>query len=363
MNEQALADKLKVSVEAVKDWEATGSIPFPCVEQLAEVTFTPFGFLFLPEPPEEKLPINDFRRVHGTDVRKPPSPDLLDVIYQCQRRQQWYRDYLISRGENRNPLVGKSTLKTPFEETAKDIRDTLKIGSALTANVQEWDEALRLSIENIESAGILVNRLGFAGGYTKRKLSVEEFRGFALCDDYAPLVFVNGADIPAAQMFTLAHEVAHIWIGASGVFNLDETYADAGDIETYCNRVAAEVLVPMSKFKAAWKTACDSTGEIERLAKKFRVSRVVIARRARDAGYVAGGHYHTLYNSEVNAAKKASGGNYYLSKPYQASRRFSVALIRDTRDGRTLFRDAMQLLGIKKQDTFEKYAQSLQLEW
>ena len=258
--------------------------------------------------------------------------------------------------------MGRATLASPVEETARDIRERLVIGSALNGSAEDWDEALRRSMENIENAGILVNRTGFAGGSTKRKLSVDEFRGFALCDKYAPLIFVNGVDIPAAQMFTLAHEIAHIWIGESAVFNLDRTYSDFGDIETYCNRVAAEVLVPIEEITRAWRADESTSWEIERLAKKFKVSRVVIARRAQDAGFMAKGAYHTFYNKEVKAMKKAGGGNYYLAKPYQASRRFSVAVIRDAKNGKTLFRDAMHLLGIKTHATFEKYANSLQID-
>jgi Zn-dependent peptidase ImmA (M78 family)/transcriptional regulator with XRE-family HTH domain len=362
LDQETLAKKIGVSPSAISAWESTGSIPFESVEKLAIKTNTAFGYLFLPSPPEEKLPVADFRRVHGTDSSKPPSPELLDAVHQCQRRQQWYREYLLLRGEPQNQLVGKASISTPIEETARDMRSTLQIGSALTQRVDTWDEALRQSIENIESAGVLVNRSGYTG-HTMRKLSVLEFRGFALCDEYAPLIFVNGADIPAAQMFTLAHEVAHIWIGASAVFNLDKTYTEINPIETYCNRVAAEVLIPMQEFRSVWERSMPSGREIERLAKKFKVSRVVVARRARDAGFVESGYFNSVYNKEVKDAEKAEGGNYYLTKPYEASRRFSVALIRDARNGKTMFHDAMQLLGIKKQATFEKYANSLQVQW
>ena len=362
LDKQALADKVGVRAETVESWEKTGSIPYSKVEKLAEKTHTAFGFLFLPEPPSETLPISDFRRVSGSQASAPASAELLSVIYQCQRRQNWYREYLLSRGAKPLSFAGKSTLKSQVHEIAEDIRNTIGMGPAIMDGINDWEEVLRNTMGRIEDAGILVNRTSFAGTHNQRKLSVKEFRGFALFDEYAPLVFVNGSDVPAAQMFTLAHEVVHIWIGESAVFNLEKTYSDEIRIETFCNNVAAEVLVPMEDLKTSWDERVSAASEIERLSRKFKVSRIVIARRAKDAGFVPRDFFNHFYNSEVKTAKKATGGNYYLSKPYQASRRLSVALIKDAKNGKTLFSDAMQLLGISNHNTFEKFAESLNLE-
>lgn len=362
LSEELLARKLEVPPERVAEWEITGSISFSEVEKLAEKTFTQIGYLFLKEPPKDALPISDFRRVGG-GAAQPPSPDLLDVLHSAQRRQSWYRDYLLANGEKPLPFVGKATLQTPVLEAAADIRETLRIGTAITAVTDFWEEALRQTIEALEGAGILVLRAGYAGGYTHRKLSVEEFRGFALADPYAPLVFINGADAPTAQMFTLVHEVVHIWLGESAVSNLNETYAVRTGIEVYCNQVAAEILVPTDDIKLSWKAQRGRGGEIERLSKKYAVSKIVVARRALDVGFLTAEEYSRFFKREIRSAEKSKGGNYYLNSQYQNSRRFSVALLLDTRAGRTLYHDAMQLLGIKKDLTFRRYAESLKVEW
>ena len=78
-------------------------------------------------------------------------------------------------------------------------------------------DALRLSQNRLDAAGVLVCFNGVVGNNTRRKLDPNEFQGFAVADEYAPLVFVNSADFKAAQMFTLAHELAHLFIAKSGV--------------------------------------------------------------------------------------------------------------------------------------------------
>lgn len=363
LSEAALAAKVGVQSGLVKEWETTGSIPLTLVEKLAEKTRTAFGFLFLEEPPHATLPIADFRRVDDHDPE--PSDDLLETIYSAQLKQNWYREYLISNGEKPLSFVGKSSTHNPSKETAHDIRTTLKIGPALAAQSASWEETIRYTIETTEDHGILVLRTGYAGGSTLRKLSVDEFRGFAMADEYAPLIFINGADALAAQMFTIAHEIAHIWLGQTGVSNLKRTYANGTAVETYCNSVAAEVLLPLEEIRVSWKSEINDTGEIDRLSYKYKVSRIVVARRARDAGLLTESKFDSYYKMVIATAKKSSGGSYYQNEKYKHSRRFSIAVIQDSIAGRTMQRDAMQFLGIKKESTFHKYAKSLQegMEW
>jgi Zn-dependent peptidase ImmA (M78 family) len=208
----------------------------------------------------------------------------------------------------------------------------------------------------------LVLCAGYAGGFTHRKLSVDEFRGFAITDEYAPLIFINGADAPAARFFTLAHEIVHIWIGKTGVSNLQKTYADGNAVETYCNSVAAEILLPLHELRACWRGAPDSVNEVARIANKYKISKLVVARRARDAGFFTQEKYNSYFRLLVSQYKKSSGGSWYLNEKYQNSRKFSVAVIQESFAGRTMQREAMQLLGIKKEATFQKYANSLQGE-
>jgi len=364
LSEETLAVKTGVHLGLVKEWETTGSIPLAVVEKLAEKTRIAFGFLFLPEPPHPSLPIADFRCVSGGHPTV-ASDDLLDVIYSAQLKQNWYREHMIANGAKPLPFVGKASIKTPTKEVADDIRATLKIGFALAESAADYDEAWRITIEATETGGILVLCSGHVAGYTNRPLDVDEFRGFSMADKYAPLVFINGADAPAARFFTLAHEIAHIWIGETGISNLERTYADGNAVETYCNGVAAEVVLPLSELSACWRGGTNDISEVERLSKRCKISKLVVARRARDAGFFTAEKYNSYYKTLIAQAQKSSGGVWYHNEKYQNSRQFSITIIQDVLARRTPQRDAMQFLGIKKDSTFRKYARSLQggVEW
>lgn len=366
LSEETLAKRVGVQLGLVKEWESSGSIPIGLVEKLAKITRIAFGFLFLNELPNQSLPIADFRRIDET-LPTTPSNELLDVIYDAQRKQSWYREYLIANGHNPLQFVGRYSLRSPLNDTASDIRKTLGIGPELAKKTSRWEETIRYAIEATEEHGILVLRAGFAGGDTGRKLDVDEFRGFAMSDKYAPLIFINGADALAAQIFTIAHEIAHIWIGETGVSNLEKTYAPDGDVERYCNSVAAEVLLPLKEIQKAWTGGKNDTREVERLSYRYKISRIVVARRARDARLFDDDEFANYYRLIVSTSKKSKSAwsDFFQNEKYRNSKLFSITILQEALAGRVMQRDAMQFLGIKKESTLRKYARSLEggVEW
>ena len=211
-----LAPKIGVKEEKIIAWEQSGELTFSQAEKLANATHTPIGYLFLPKPPVERLPVNDFRTV-GTSSITQPSPALLDVVNEALRRQDWYRDYLRSNGGEPLAFVGSISPLSNIVRIADTIRAEVFWNADLRAKAKSWEDALTKQTDAVENAGILVMRSGIVGNNTSRPLSVSEFRGFALSDRYAPLVFINGRDFKAAQMFTLAHELVHIWLGIPGI--------------------------------------------------------------------------------------------------------------------------------------------------
>ena len=213
------ADELSHKFPKLEAWERGELSPtLKQLESFARATHAPLGFLFLEIPPIESLPIPDFRTM-GAARMGHPSPDLLDTIYLCQQRQEWYRDYSRLHGEKPLAFVGSATTNEEIQTIATQIRREIGFDLEERQSLPTWTEALRRFIEQAEDAGVLVMISGVVGSNTSRKLNPEEFRGFALVDDLAPLVFVNGSDSKAAQMFTLAHELVHVWLGESGVFD------------------------------------------------------------------------------------------------------------------------------------------------
>lgn len=361
------AEDLAQRFPRLERWERGESAPtLKQLESFAAATHTPVGFLFLAEPPEEQVPIPDYRTVGDAGVGR-PSPDLLETIFQCQQRQEWYRDFARLNREDPAPFIGSLSTATPVIDAARTMRGGLAF--ELNNRGSSWGEALRLLSEHAEDRGVLVMVNGVVGSNTHRKLDAAEFRGFALVDPLAPLVFVNGADTKAAQIFTLAHELAHLWIGETALSSADLLRPPTLEVERWCNRVAAEFLVPADEVAAAYDVDSPLTDELERLARRFKVSTLVVLRRIHDVGRIAWDAYRDAYRVElerilqiVRERGTAAGGDFYNTQPVRVSKRFARAVITSTLEGQTLHRDAFQLLGFKKLSTFQELAHRLGVE-
>lgn len=358
------ADMLFKKFPKLDEWESGESKPtFRQLENYAKATFTPFGYMFLKEPPEEDFPIPDFRTIADAGLGR-PSPNLLDTIYLCQRRQYWYHDF--ARSEDQEPLefIGSARLDDGIAVTAERIRHALEFDVEERRRLATWTDALRQFIRQADELGILVMVSGVVGGNNRRKLDPEEFRGFALVDPLAPLVFINGADTKAAQMFTLAHELAHVWLGESGVSDAQALAVPDQEIERWCNRVAAELLVPLDLLRSEYDGDAELQDELSRLARRFKVSTLVILRRVHDAGRITRTVFQSAYERELERLKSfpaGKGGNFYLTLDARISRRFARAIVASTLEGQTLFTESFQLLGFRKTKTFEKLASNLGL--
>jgi Zn-dependent peptidase ImmA (M78 family) len=333
------------------------------LEAFARATHTPVGYLFLRAPPDERVPIPDFRTVANRQARR-PSPDLLETIYVCQQRQEWYREFARAHGERPLPFVGSVKVSGDVVATAQTMRDALEFDLATQRTAPRWVDALRMFIERADDAGVMVMCSGVVLNNNRRTLDPDEFRGFALVDDLAPVVFVNGADTKAAQMFTLAHELAHIWSGETAVSDSEAVRPASHEVERWCNRVAAEFLVPLAEFRAEYSRHAPITDELKRLAGVFKVSTLVILRRMHDAGGLTWEELGREYEEELQRIRelpKRSGGNFYLTQAARVSKRFARALVISTLEGQTLYRDAFRMLGFSKLETFKKLGESLEI--
>ncbi len=331
------------------------------LERFAKVTHTPVGYLFLPEPPVERVPIPDFRTV-AEEYADRPSPDLLDTVYLCQQRQEWYRDFARSMSNEPLPFVGSADVAEDIDQTAANIRTALGFDVEERRQIRTWTEALRRFIERADALGVLVMVSGVVGNNNRRKLDPKEFRGFALADDLAPLVFINGSDTKAAQMFTLAHELAHIWLGLSAVSDAQAAWVPTHEVERWCNGVAAELLVPLALMRDEYRVGDDVRVELDRLSRHFKVSTLVVLRRIHDAGGLSREQLWREYEEELErlrALSKGSGGDFYLTQPARVGKRFARALFVSTFEGQTSFTEAFRMLGLKKMATFRELGHRL----
>ncbi len=344
-------------------WESEQRQPtLKQLEQYARATLTPVGFLLLPEPIAEEVPIPDFRTMGNRQVER-TSPNLLDTIYLCQQRQEWYREYAQEQGLRRAEFVGSLRIDAPIEEAADRIRAWLRFEVAARRGFRTWEDALRHFIALADDAGVMVMCSGVVGSNNRRTLDPEEFRGFVLADDRAPLVFINGGDTKAAQMFTLAHELAHLWLGQSALSNTDIPGRGGNHVERWCNGVAAELLVPLRDFRPLLRDRETPDDLVRHLASHFKVSTLVILRRLLDARRISAEEFWHRYRSELErlvALRRVSdGGNFYLSQAARISRRFTRALVVSALEGHTLYRDAMRMAGVARVETLHELGRSV----
>ncbi len=267
MSEEVAASKINVPVAKVKEWEHGVSCPtIRQAQELAKIYKRPFAVFFLPEIPRDFQPLQDFRKRNARDL----STASVFIIREIQQKQEWIKDIFKEQKEPTLPFVGKFSLTDNPTTVAKDILNTLEISPENYVNtypILEW-------INKTEARGIFVSRTSFI--HTRLKLDSEELQGFAIADSYAPYIFVNSDDWNAPQLFTLVHELAHIWIAQSGISSdiepMRKVDKSVHPVELFCNEVAANALMPLAMMNRINSTLLRSSNELFRFAKNMGVS-------------------------------------------------------------------------------------------
>ncbi len=360
LNEAEIAKSLNVNKGKYLSWEKGETLPsFRQAQKLAKKLRIPFGYLYLDTPPKQEVQIPDLRTIHGgiSDL----SPDFRELLNSVLRKQQWLSSFLKEEGELPQDFVGKYSVYSDPVEVSLDIMRVVGINKELTKNSSSWTDYLSMLTKRADEVGIMALRNGVVGNNTNRSLAVSEFRGFALCDAFAPLIFINANDSKAAQIFTFAHELAHLWIGKSGVSNFDES-EETGDssIEDFCNQVAAEILVPRHDFQ---KVRVNSD-TVDRLATHFRVSTIVVLRRAYDLKMISKRDFIEMVRIQKSKQKptkksRAGGGDFCKILAARHSPLLIRSIINSVLEGRTLYREAALILDVKA-DTFYKIARNME---
>jgi Zn-dependent peptidase ImmA (M78 family)/transcriptional regulator with XRE-family HTH domain len=346
------AKRIKTTKERVEAWEAGTARPtFDQARRLADALHVPFGYLYLSRPPVEALPLRDLRTVGGEPARA-PSPELTDLLNDVLAKQQWYRDLLEEEGAEPIPFVGRFSPGDGPEPVSRHIGATLGVDDA-RAETRSRGAFLTQLTQRAEAARVLVMRSGVVANNTRRRLDVREFRGFAVSDRLAPLVFVNTNDATAAQIFTLVHELAHLWVGQSGVSNpaFSAPPTDAETIERLCNQVAAGVLLPQEALLVGWDDRAPLLANLEGLASEFKVSEMVVLRRGRDLGLVSADEYRRVFGQLARRAaapaRTEGGGDFYNLLLARNSRTLTTALVTALAEERVSHVEAARLLNVR----------------
>lgn len=351
-----------------KVWEWLAGDSQPTVKQLASFatrTGTPFGYLFLQRRPDLELPVTDFREgFEGTNLGK-PSPNLLAVVHQSIRRQDWYRDYAIDNGLPEVETVGSAKGMSAMQAAAA-MRNALNY--EVSARRGSWNDQRRYLVRAFENLGGLTVATSMVENNTHRMLNPDEFRGFSLVDRLAPLVFINTTQTLNGQIFTLAHEFAHVWRGVGGVSLEDMRWKPQSDVERWCNDAASEFLVPEADLRQRYSSVreLDLVDQIERLARTYKCGTLVVLQAINQTGLRKFDDYGATYDDEVErlkaftAGKSGSGsGQFLYNQPYRIGERLSRALIDDALNGRTMLSEAVRLMSLKSLTNFDNYAHYL----
>lgn len=310
------------------------------LEEFAKKMHVPFGFLFLQTPPLEHSPIPFFR---GEANNSHLDLNTYDTVLTLQRRQEWLADYLHDIDSDKCAFVGSMHGCTSVSKIVDKVRKLLDFDETWAFAYRNSEQAVNRLAESLEELGVIVEFNGVVGNNTHRPINVDECRGFALVNDMAPFIFVNSADSKTAQLFTLIHEFAHLLLGVSSGYGGNEGVND-DDNERLCDKVAANFLVPEATLRVNWKS-------IESTAKKFKVSGLVIARRAKETGLISAADFQAFYSAYLRQplydnSKRSGGGDFNLVAKKRIGYTFAVHVHNAVRSNKLSQVEAYRLTGL-----------------
>lgn len=348
-------DSLRDIYPKAIDWIREESEPtVKQLESFAKKIHVPFGFLFLNKPPEEKLPIT-FYRSNGEVVKNPPLV-IKDLVNQIKTKQEWLKDFLIEKKYDDLNFIGslKNYEKINTDDAAEIIRNSLRLNKTWYEETKK-SSVFRYWIDKIEKNRIFIVSTGYVGN-NKRNVDVETCKGFTLVDNICPFIYINTNNLGGGRIFTLIHELVHVFVGNSIGIGYNPIHPSSQPLEKFCDNVASEILVPTSFFEVCWNSYNDSfSDKISRLASQYHVSKLVIAKKALDSNFIEQSDFWKFYNYYTNIPfKKSSGGDFWNSKPYEVSRKFYSFVDSALRQGEILPSSAYRLTNMKA-NTYENF--------
>lgn len=354
-----------VSAESIhkkaEQWVSGKARPtFKQAVDIAKTLQIPFGYLWLKEPPKEQEIIPDLRTIGNGGLAQIPL-ELKTVVNDVKQKQEWFKEYAKTNGILKCEAIGRFKGSDDTQEIADDVTARLEIQDLVGSGCDK-DRMLKNLIEKIEKLGILVMRNSILRGNTKKKLNLDTFRGFVIFDEFAPLIFINTNDSKAGQIFTLMHEVAHLWIGQSGISDSD--IRENNKIELACNEIAAKILMPKTKIQKAFREFDDDRW-LECIADRFSVSTLAVLNRLRSLSLLALRRYQELYNAELERLSRIPKTRPSGAPPPEVMVRvrngylFTFVVTSSVLSGDETYTNGASLLGFKNTDLINKVAKEI----
>lgn len=337
-------------IELLEKWKNNDKVPsFNQIQEISRVTRIPFGYFFLDTPPKEDKSIIEFRTVKSIS-NDYMSRNLIDTVHYLNLVQNWMIDYIDDQKIEVLNYVG-SGKAYDFYDLLNSVRNILELDIDWFKNCHNSKESFKYIRGKISSAGVIVMLNGVVETNNTRKLSVDEFRALCLIDKKAPIIFINSNDTDNAKLFSLVHEFTHVLLGVNSLLNTNFHNNDNVDPnETLCNKIASEIIVPRSLFIERWsnETCLDDYEKINKCAKYFKCSQVVIARKALEEGYIKKNVYVVVANKAADYVKKNGRGDFYKSLKNKLDKRFLECLSESVSAGKTPYTYAYRLTNTSK---------------
>ncbi len=320
--------------------------------KLANSRNIPFAYLFLPELPKIENALPDFR-ADSRDF----SPNLQSCIGASKKKQEWFRNYLKRNGYNK--FLNDKEIKSNAD-IIREIKILIDFDNVRKKTKSERFTHIK---QALEPNNIIVQQSGMSQNQTQKPISITECRGYAIYDEYAPLIFINSNDSSVnGKIFTLLHELAHILLKHSGVSSYDFFTNE----EYQCNEIAGEILMPTNEFTRQWDKNINLESNINKIYAHFNeiTSPLAIATKALLAKLINNNEYQEFketYLTSITKIKKKSGGDYYANIAVANSKNFAKSVIIDTLNGYETYKDAMDLLDIKSLKSFNTLAEKLRI--
>lgn len=356
-------DELSNKFKKINQWISEESeLTVSEINKLSNELKIPFGYFFLQEPPNEEIELLKYRTIDSEENNK-PSRELIDTIKLMETKQSFMRDTMIEDGFSLLEFVGSANLSIPPADLAEKIKKRLGIeGNWNYKNKDAFNTLLKACSDN----GIVIMRNSVVGTSTNRKLNINEFRAFVLIDEYAPFVFLNTNDSYRAMIFSLCHELVHIWLGIDELYNndykQDQNYNNK-KLEAYCNQVSAELLLPATAVLSNYDREKDIFCNIEKMVKAYNVSSLVVCIRYKNLKLIDNQTFEETYRVlqeemqeklEIKSKRKTSGGpSFYTMTKFRLGEKFINTVHRKAQEGRILYSEAYELVGARGK-TYDK---------